>query len=384
MSLPIPSTPPSGNPVFAARRAAWSNLRKEALERPALSVLVGLLGLASGVLVLGVLHELASEHAGSVLGWLRRWAPAAWGGVFLLCLAGQVPPARRDLAEAESGWLAALPQMPRAMEVWSRWRGLGLALLQATVLLAALLGLHRLAPEEAGSVALDGLLALVIPMLAWLLVPPLARSRHPPSADRRPLPRGRVRHVAGEPGSVLAHWQRAAYRRRRWTAGVRWSLGALVLLLPAGASFLQVGAALQVGVLLLQWQQFWSSSLGVVVRASALTAALPRRAGPFVRELSALPALLVLALLLFAFALLVVTGLSAPSALLVSLALSGALVLHAATVMAWRHRPRLMGLRSAAVLLAWIMLSQTAPFMAPLIWLGLFAWLLRRALKEAS
>jgi hypothetical protein len=373
---------PPGNPVVAARRATWANLCREAAGRPVLSALIGLLGLAGLVLVGGIVHSLLSQHAGTVVEWLRRWGAAAWAGGLLACLAAQVPPARRDLAEAESGWLSALPQMPWAMRVWSRWRSFGLALLQAALLLAALVTVHGQAPGDADLTVFDCLLAILAPMLAWLVLPMLVRPRATSSAARRSRSRAGARFVARERRSVLAHWQWTDYRSRRWTAGVRWSLGLLVLLVPAGASLFQVGTTLLLGTLLLQWLQLWTSSLRVVVHASSLTAALPQRAVPFVRELARLPLLLVLALSFFAFALLVVMGLSAPAALLVSLAVSGALVLHGATVLAWRHRPRLTGLRSMAVFLIWAALSQAAPFLAPLIWLGLFAWLLRLAARE--
>lgn len=360
----------------------WVNLLREATARPALSALVALLGLASLVLFLGILHALVSEYAATVLGLLRRWGAVAWAAVFLMCLAALVPPARRDFAEAQSGWLAALPQMPRAMHVWSRWRSFVLALLQVVFLFAGLFAVHRLAPGEADLDLLDCLPALVVPMLAWLVVPLSARPRSPASAAGPSRMQARGRPFARERRSVLAHWQWAAYRNRRWTAGVRWFLGLLVLLVPAGAGTLQVGAMLLVGALLLQWLQFWTSSLRVVVQASALTGALPQRPGPFVGELSTLPALLVAALSLFVFGLLAVMGLSMPAALVVALVISAALALHAASVLAWRHAPRLRGLRSAVVLMTWVVFSQAAPFLAPVVWLGMFAWLLRLAVRE--
>ncbi|WP_181918833.1 hypothetical protein [Wenzhouxiangella sediminis] len=383
MSPSIQSPAPHGNPVVAARRAMWANLLKEVVDRPALSGLVGLLGLASVVLVLGLLYSLAQAHAGTVLVWLRRWGAAAWAAVFLLCLAGLVPSARRDLAEAASGWLSALPQMPWAMRVWSRWRSFGLALMQAVFLLAALVSVHRLAPGDVDLTVFDWLPAFVVPMLAWLILPLLARPQATSSASRRSRSRPGGRCVARERRSVLSHWQWTDYKSRRWTAGMRWSLGLLVLLVPAGASFLQVGMTLLLGALLLQWLQFWTSSLRVVVQASSLTAALPQRPGPFVLQLCVLPALLVVSLALFVFGLAALMGLSVPAALVVALALTGALSLHAASVLAWRHRPRLTGLRSTSVLLTWGTLSQAAPFTAPLIWLGCFAWLLRLAAREA-
>lgn len=374
---------PLDNPVIAARRAEWANLVSEAASRPVLSTLVGLICLGSIALSMAVVHGLLARHAATLMGWMAQRPAGIWAAILVLCLVTLVPPARRDAVEAESGWLAGLPQMPRAMHRWSRWRSLALACCQAMVLLAAVVAVHRLAPGEADLAASDWLPALIVPMLAWLVVPALARPPVPTSAARRSRAHVQDKGAGRQPRSVLGHWQWRHYKSRRWTASSRWSLGILVLIVPAGATFMQVGVTILVGVVLLQWLQLWSSSLRVVVQASALTAGLPQRPWPFVIALSGLPLLVAFSLPLCAFGVLAVLGLPVPAALVFAIAICGALMLHAAAVLAWRHRPRLLGLRSAGVLLAWVTLSQAAPFAAPLIWLALLALLLRLAGREA-
>lgn len=383
MSSMIHSLRSTGNPVIAARRAAWANLWSEAASRPLPSVLIGALCLGCITLGLFVLDALVAQHAITLLEWLTYRAGGVWSAMFLLCLAILLTPARRDLIESESGWLSALPQMPQAMHQWSRWRSFVFAVFQALVLLAGVMSIHRNAPGEGELGVADWLPALVIPVLAWLTLPVLVRPRNQGAVSGSPRPRVRARAPEREPRSMLAHWQWTDYKSRRWTAGTRWSLGLVVLLVPAGATFVQVGVTLLFGVLLVQWFQLWSSCLRVVVQASALTGALPQRAWPFIGALCRLPLLAAVILPLFAFAVLAGLGLPALAALAVALAIFGALTLHAASVLAWRNQPCLLELRSVAVLLTWLVFSQAVPFMAPLIWLGLLVWLLRRAGRGA-
>lgn len=382
---PVPASPkPGGNPVFAARRAAWSNIISEAATRPALTTLIAALCLGCAALSLAGLHALLLQHAGTVSGWLIERPAVIWVAVFLLCLAVQVPPARRDAAAARSGWLSALPQMPRAMHRWSRWRSFGLAVTQAVVLSTVVLAVHRMAAGSRELVAWHWLPAVLVPLLAWQVLPLLTRPRNRVCGRARSRPRAPRRAASVEPTSILASWQWADFRSRCWTGGVRWSLGLVVVLVPAGAGLLQVGATLVVGLLSLQWLQLWSSCLRVIVQATALTAALPTRPRTFLHESSRLLLLAAALPVPFVCAVLAAAGLPAIAALVVAVVVFAALILQGATVLAWRHRPRYLNLRTAAVLVVWAMLSQALPFAAPLAWVIMVFWLLRRAGKEAS
>lgn len=361
----------------------WANLFAEISARPFVSTLIGLICLCSLALGLMLMHALVGQYAVTVLGWLSHSATVVWAAIFLLRVAVLAPLARRDAAEAESGWLSALPQMPKAMHRWSRWRTLALAMIQVLVLLLGIISVHRLAVGGSELPAFNWLAAVLVPMLAWIILPLLARSPIPRSAGRPARPRVSATATKREPRSILAHWQWTHYRSRRWTAGMRWSLGIVMLLVPAGAAFVQAGVTLLVGFLLLQLLQLWTSSLQVVVQASALTRALPLRSWPFVWEVSILPLLVAASLSLFAFATLGGMGLPLAAALVVAVVVFGASTLHAVTVLAWRHWPQLLGLRSALALLLWVLLSQVAPLTAPLIWTVLFFWFLTVSGKEA-
>jgi hypothetical protein len=372
----------SVDPVRAARRAMRANLVAEIVSKPLQSALVAALGGGSLFLTLLVIHAALERHAETLLAGMSHWGAAIWAGVFLVCLAMLLPMVRRDLVEAESGWLSALPQMPRALRRWSRRRTLLMVLFLAAFLVAAVTATHRLAPAGDVPGAFDWLPALLAPLAAWLVAPILLRAGDGVGAgpvSRRVTTRPRAGAMARP---ALVQWQWAEYRSRRWTSGVRWSLGLLALLLPPTVTVVQLGATLALGLLLLQWWQLWSSALHVIVRASALTEALPQRPWPFVRNLCGLPVLAACSLALFAFGTLACTGLSAPAALAVAAAAFAAFLLQAATVLAWRRAPRLLALRSAAVLLIWVTMSQAFALLTPVIWILMMAWLLRRAVGE--
>lgn len=372
----------AGNPVFASRQAQWANLGREVVSRPFLSSLLGVSFLCVIALVVAAFCAALVQHAGTLLDWMTTRAPVLWSAVFLLCLASQVPPARRDINQAFSGWLAALPQMPQAMHHWSRWRRWGIAIFESLGLAIAVAVVHHQADPEGGAGPVVWLAPLVVPALAALLAPGLAgRSRRSGRSPSRPV---QVATRARRNDRILAQWQWAHYRSCCWRAGIRWSLGLLIVLMPAGAPAVQVGIALAVGLVLLQLCQLWSSALHVIFQASRLVRALPVRRWIFIRQVSGLPLFIALGLPLALGLVLAGLGMSSSGASIAGLAVFGVLTLNWATVIAWREEIRFSALRSAIVLLAWLALSQTAAFMAPLYWLVLFTWLVRRAGKEVS
>ncbi len=371
----------SDNPVVASRRAAGASLAREIGSRPLVSILLALscvaaLGAVAALVTAGIAH-----HAGILLGWLEAHAPLLWSAIFLACLANQVPPLRRELEAAHAGWLSALPQMPAAMRPWSRWRRWTLAALQSLGLVTVVGMIHREAAPALAPTPIAWLPPVLVPALAALLAPVLAGRRR--RNDRIVAPPSRAPAASRDGARALPRWQWLHYRSRCWGVGVRWSVGLLIVLMPAGASAVQVGIGLAVGLVLLQTLQLWSSSLRVVFEASALLRALPLRPWRFALQASVLPLSIAAALSLAAALLLAALGLSLPGAVVAGLALLGTLTLHLAVVLAWRNESRFAGLRSALVLLAWLVFAQSAPFAAPLIWLALTAWLLGRAGRVA-
>lgn len=359
-----------------------ANLAGQLAARPFVSIPLAASSLGALALLVMIVCAALVEHANTLLGWHTTRAPLLWSAIFVICSALQVPTSRREIEAAQSGWLAALPQMPDAMRSWSRWRRWGFAMLQSLALVAGVAVIHREAAPAVAPASTAWVAPVVVPALAAWLAPVLAgRGRRgnralPPAVRPRSATRGGHR--------VLSRWQWLHYRSCCWRAGIRWSFGLLIVLMPAGASAVQVGIGLAVGLVLLQFVQLWSSSLEVVFRASALLRALPLPSRRFVLQVSVLPLAVASGIALAAGLVLAALGLPLPGAIIAGLALFGALTLHLAVVLAWRLESRLAGLRSAMFLLAWLALAQAAPFAAPLSWLVLTGWLLRRAGREAS
>lgn len=370
------------DPVIASRQIALVNLVKELASRPFVSSLLAVSCLCILSLVVMILSAALVQYADILFGWLTSGASLLWSVVFLLCVASQMQPARHDIEAAQSGWLSALPQMPQAIRRWSRSRRWGLAVLESLVLVLAVAAVNDQAAPGVIMSPASWLSPLVVPALAALVAPGLARRGR--RSDRSLSPPARTAsHVHGS-ARIFLHWQWTHYRSCCWRAGIRWSLGLLILLMPAGAAAIQVGFTLFVGLVFLQLLQLWSSALHVIFQASRLLWALPLHPWTFIRQVSGLPLLIAMGLPLTAGLALAALGVSPSGAVIAGLALFGALTLHLATVLAWREESRFSGLRSAVVLLAWLLLSQTALFMAPIWWLALVTWLVCRAGKVVS
>ncbi len=371
------------DPVIASRQIVLVNLAKELVSRPLVSILLAASCLCILALAVMILSAALVQYADILSGWLTSRASLLWSVVFLLCIASQAQSARRDIEVAQSGWLSALPQMPQAMQRWSRRRRWGLAMLESLLLVLAVVAVHRQAAAPGATLgAASWLSPLVVPALAALVAPGLARRG--PRSDRSLSPPVRTASRVHGSARVFLHWQWAHYKSCWWRAGIRWSLGLLILLMPAGAAAIQVGIALLVGLTFLQLFQLWSSALHVIFHASKLVGALPSQPWTFVCQVSGLPLLIALGLPLTVGLSLAVLGVSPAGAVIAGLALFGAMTLNLATVLAWREESRFSGLRSVLVLLVWLALSQTAPLMAPIYWLVLIGWLVHRAGKGVS
>ncbi|MDZ7791087.1 MAG: hypothetical protein U5L08_11470 [Xanthomonadales bacterium] len=363
--------------MAASRRAAWANLAGALFSQPFVSILLAVSCLGAIALFVTLVSAALDQYASILFVWLTQRAPLLWSAVFLTCLASQVPAVRREIEAARSGWLSALPQMPEAMRAWSRWRRWGLAMLQSLGLVAVVAAVYREAATAVTPAPAAWIAPVLVPAMAALLAPVLAG---PSRRDDHPRPPPARTAAATRSGArILHHWQWLHYRSRCWRAGIRWSFGLLIVLMPAGASAVQVGIGLAVGLVFLQFVQLWSSALQVIFRASALLGALPLQPWRILLQVSVLPLLIASAIALVVGLVLAALGLSFPGAVVAGLALFGALTLNLAVVLAWRHDRRFAGFRSAFILLAWLALAQAVPFAAPLSWLGLIGWLLRRA-----
>jgi len=366
------------NPVLCERQLIVGNLLSRLRQQPLVTALLGVFCLVLGLLIGVVFQRLGQQDHTALIANLQRWPFLVWVTIFLICLAMQRPAWRREWVAGRRGWMAAWPEMPEAMR---RWRSFGWAMLQSIGLLAGLAWLGSVAP---GNDAVHGshfLLAVVIPLVAWMILPWTVERLTP---SERPV-RAPQAHASSDrdpsPGPIIAQWHRQQYRSQRWSSGTRWSLGLLLLLIPAGAAALQVAVALLIGLALVQWSQFWSAGLSVIVQGSALTRALPLSRRTFAARLSRLPMISV-AVLLPAIALVsAAAGMAWAAALLTSLVVGSALTLYLAAVLAWRDEPSALKWQPLAVLLVFGLLSSSMPFLSPLVWLLLMAGLIRLIVK---
>jgi len=97
-----------------------------------------------------------------------------------------------------------------------------------------------------------------------------------------------------------------------------------------------VAVAVLISLALVQWSQFWSAGLDVIVQGSALTRSLPLSRRPFAVRLSRLPMISVAVLLPAITLVLGAAGMPWVAALLTSLVLGSALLLYLAAVLAWQ------------------------------------------------
>jgi hypothetical protein len=367
------------NPVFAEQTLKASNAVKALNARPWLSALTFLLLGFALTGLLAAAYTLLLEHGNQ---WFRHWPMATWTAITVVCLGTQVPQAKREHLQARHGWLAALPQMPEAMQVWTRGRSLFVAGTQIALLLTALATLTLYSDSPNRHSALDYALAVCLPALVWLILPRLSHSRPTASRGQR-FRRNRTRHKPHRFAIVMA-WQRAEYAKNHIGVGARWAFGFVCLLVTANAGALEVAGTLMVGSLLIQWHQFWSAGIRVTIDASQLTRTLTPLPTGWLLQLVALNVLASLALSAGLAGLLLALGLKPLPCLLLATWLFAVLILQLATVLAWRFQPRWLGVRCVGVLVAWLTLSQAMPFTAPFLWLALCAWLWRRAIKVSG
>ncbi|MEN1728235.1 MAG: hypothetical protein AAGJ52_07315 [Pseudomonadota bacterium] len=371
------STP---NLVIRAQGMAARNIVARFLERPALAGLLGLMSVLTLGITVFLIHTLLKTHALEISDALSRWPLLIWIALGFLCFSMHLTSARRAHTAAREGWMAALPQMPKAMMTWRRVQAVTIALLQSVSLIGALLIVEFATRSSTPHWGLHLFLAAAIPMVSalssgWLARPALSGSRPHRSEFRSGKP------SADAGGSVPRAWQWASYRGKRWDREARWSLAIPFVLVPVGASPLLVAVIVVIGAMLVQWQRLWSASLQVIHQASALIRAVPHQPWQFIRQLLPLVLLTGTALPAAILVLLLVLGLQPVAALLVGLALWAALMLHAACVFAWRLEPAWVTLRSSCLLVAWIILSQALIWIAPVFWLAAMNALIRRSLK---
>jgi hypothetical protein len=372
------------NPALRERQTIVGNLLSRLHQQPLVTALLGFFCMVLGLLIFVVFQRLGQHHHTMLLAGLQRWPFLVWSTIFLLCLAMQRPAWRREWVAARAGWMAAWLEMPEAMQRWSRWRSFGWAMLQSLGLLAALAWVNFLEPGKDALHSSHYLLAVVVPLVVWIVLPWTVGRPTPSDRPVRAPEAHASSHRNPSPEPVIAQWHWQQYRSQRWRSGTRWSLGLLLLLIPAGAAALQVGVALMIGLALVQWSQFWSAGLSVIVQGSALTRALPLTRRAFAARLSRLPMISV-AVLLPAIALVsAAAGMAWGAALLTSLLLGSALMLYLAAVLAWRDEPSALRWRPLAALLVFGLLSTSMPFLSPMIWLLLLAGLIRLIVKEAG
>ncbi len=369
------------NPALRERQLIVSNLLSRLRQQRLATSLLGVFCLVLVLLIVVVFQRLGQQDHTALMASLNRWPFLVWPTIFLLCLAMQRPPWRCEWVAARSGWMAAWPQMPSAMQRWSRWRSFAWAMLQSAGLLAALACSSSIAPGDYAPHVSSYPLAVLVPVLAWMILPWTAGVPSPPE---RPIRASQARTPShSDPCSepVITQWHKRQYRSQQWSSGTRWSLGLLLLLIPAGAAALQVALALMIGLALVQWSQFWSAGLRIIVQGSALTRSLPLSRRAFAARLSRLPMISVAILLPAIILMLAAAGVAWVAALLTSLVMGSALLLYLSAVLAWRDDPSALTWRPLAVLLVFGLVSTSMPFLSPMVWLLLTAGLVRLIVK---
>lgn len=373
--------PTDFNPMAQANRLMLRNLLQDALDQPWLSGLIALMILASGWLTGHLVLAVIGQRI-DLLEWaFRDYALLVWAGLYTLSVASLTPLARRRDQAATSGWLATLPQMPRAGRrdlVRTLWL---LCLLQTLLLLGllALLAQHFSEPMQ----AFNWLLALAMPMAAGVTTMGLVKtsSTDPSVAStaRRP---GSGSARCGSAADILRQWQRAAFGQVFWAPATRWAIGGLLILIPAGASTAGVAITLVVGWTVIQAMNAWTSWMRVIVDASLLLRALPTNTAPLLWALSVWPLMLTgVGSLLLSLGLLAL-GASLAGVIGVMLVVPAVSLLAQAGVLAWRHQGGIPQWRILAVVLLWLLLAQSIPPAAPAFWLLLMFMLIKKASRR--
>jgi len=113
------------NSVFRERQLIALNLLSRLRQQPIATALLAVFCLILGLLIVVVCHQLEQRHHTVLIAGLQRWPILVWATIFVLCLAMQRPAWRREWVAARVGWMAAWPEMPEALQRWSRWRSFG-------------------------------------------------------------------------------------------------------------------------------------------------------------------------------------------------------------------------------------------------------------------
>ncbi|TVR94741.1 MAG: hypothetical protein EA418_09470 [Wenzhouxiangellaceae bacterium] len=311
---------------------------------------------------------------------LDRYALVSWAAVFVLSLASLKPLAMRQEQAAISGWLAALPPMPDSARRYST-RLLGLSCLVQVVLLVGMLAM--LSPGFSNPLAgVHWLLALTVPAAATLTALRLSTSTSLDAGKSQGIQRLSPRTTGNSLAIIVRQWQWAAFRQVLWTPAIRWAIGALLLLIPVGASIAGVAITLLVGWAVFQASNAWAAWMRAINTASRLLRALPTSTIPLLWAFSVWPLVLAVFSGLLLFLGLLALGAAWPVAILAMLLLQAVATLILCAVLAWRHEPRLPQWRISSVVLIWALLAQSLAPAAPWVWLALVAFLLRKAIRR--
>lgn len=369
------------NPQAFADRLMLRNAAAIALQQIWVSALLLLVFALVVVLFASILiSSLAqSDHWMTVA--LDRYPAVTWTVVFVISLGSLKSMAHRQQAAATAGWLAALPQMPHSAQRYSA-RLLCLAGLIQIMLLVGLLSMLMLSPDINVSLPVTHwLLALGVPIVATVIVlrfspfSSLSTGQWRAHRTQRQPSKLASTSLAG----TIRQWQWSAFQSVLWTPAVRWVFGGLLLLIPVGASTVAVAVTLFVGWVAFQAANTWTAWMRTIVSASRLLRAVPTRTRSLLWALSVLPLTLALVSSVMLFLGLLALGADFALAILIMMSFQSLAVLVLAAVLAWRHEPRVLQWRIAATVLAWVFVAQSLMPAAPLVWLALMAFLLKRA-----
>lgn len=368
------------NPLAQADRLMLRNIGADARRQPWLSGLLLMMFLLALVVIAPVLLTRIAQGSHLVELALARYALVSWAAVFVFSLAILKPLARRQQRAASSGWLAALPQMPDAARRYST----RLLALSCMVQIALIVGLLlMLSPGFSDPLAgVHWLLALIVPAAASLTASRWTTSGSLEAGKAQRIQRLSPTSTGTSLAAIVRQWQWAAFRQVLWTPAIRWAIGGLLLLIPVGASTAAVAITLLVGWAVFQASNAWTAWMRTIAEASRLLRALPTSTVPLLWALSIWPLVLAgLSGLLLLLGLLAL-GAAWAVAILAMLLLQAAATLILCAVLAWRHEPELPQWRISSVVLIWALLAQSFAPAAPLVWLALVAFLLRRASRR--
>lgn len=367
------------NPQAFADRLMLRNAVAIALQQIWVSALLLLVFVLVVVLFASILISSLAQGDHLMTVALDRHPAVTWTVVFVISLGSLKAIAHRQQAAATAGWLAALPQMPHSAQRYSG-RLLCLACLIQIVLLVGLL--LMLSPDISFSLPrTHWLLALSVPAVATGIVLRFSPLRSLSAGQRRAhrIQRQPSNLASTSLAGTIRQWQWSAFQSVLWTPAVRWVFGGLLLLIPVGASTVAVAVTLLVGWVAFQAAHTWTAWMRTIVSASRLLRALPTRTRSLLWALSVLPLTLAMVSGVMLFLGLFALGADFSLAILVMMSFQGLAVLVLAAVLAWRHEARVLQWRIAVIVLVWVFLAQSFMPAAPLVWLALMTFLLKRA-----